>query len=510
MAERVPTVDARNAAPSFMARVAERFGLKAQGAPEGETIGEPLARVYNPDQGFIPMTWPLNFWQTGRNVISGGENTIVEACVWAYVRALAQLPGYHRKRGADNGVITRTGTAPARLLRWPNSYQTRSDFLTHTVRSLLYTGNSYWLAWPRNARNEVEALHWLDPRSCRAYAAYNGEIFYSIGDNPVIQNDLMLDREERWLIPQRDILHIKLATPRDPLVGETWLTSLAFDLANRGAMNMNISAFYNNMSRPSGVLTTEQLLTAEQVQTLRERWQQQSTGMNSGGVPILTAGLKWEAMGLNANDSQLMEAMKMSDRTVAGVFGVPGILIGLQDSTAWNSTEALMNYWLSNGLGYLLDHIETAMDQFFALPTDEYIEFDTDALLRTAFRDRVAGLKDGVMGGIYSPNEARAREGLPLVDGGEEPRVQQQQVPLSFAQVESIPPIGGQPTTPASPTPGEPAPSDGSTEGENTETDAGDGAGDGEPAKSIVEGRFSVADRLLLLEDFSNGETDDH
>jgi HK97 family phage portal protein len=496
MIDRVPSVTTSPSPASFMTRVASAFGIKAQGAPEGEIIQQPAARVFYPDQGFIPMTWPLNFWQTGYNVMSGGENTIVEACVWAYIRAIAQLPGYHRRRNPDDGVTTVTTTALSRLLRFPNIYETRSDFLTHTVRSLLYDGNAYWLAWPRNERNEPTALHWLNARSVRPYVAENGEIFYSVGDNPVIQNDLERDLRERWLVPQRDVLHIKLATPRDPLVGETWLTSLAFDLANRGAMNMNIQAFYQNMSRPSGVLSTEQILTGTQVEELRKRWKDQSTGMNSGGVPILTAGLKWQSVSLNANDSQLLEALKMNDRTIAGVFGVPGILIGLQDQTAWASTEALMNYWLSNGLGYLLDHIEVAIDQFFALPANEYTEYDTDALLRTAYKDRVEALKSGVTGGIYSPNEARAREGLSSKKGGDEPRVQQQQVPLSFAQVESIAPVGGQPTTPNNtpPAQAEPAPSDASPDGENAPDDAA------EPVKSIIDVNFVEARRLLMIE----------
>lgn len=499
MIERAPSV-AAPAPASFLTRVASRFGLKAQGAPEGQTIQQPAARVFYPDNGWIPMTWPLNFWQSGYNVLSGGENTVVEACVWAYIRAIAQLPGYHRRRKDDNGVVTVTTTALSRLLRFPNIYETRSDFLTHTIRSLLYEGNAYWLAWPRNDRNEPTALHWLNPKSVRAYVAENGEIFYSVGDNPVISGDLQADLRDRWLVPQRDVLHIKLATPRDPLVGETWLTALAFDLANRGAMNMNIAAFYQNMSRPSGVLTTDNILTGAQVTELRERWNQQSTGMNSGGVPILTAGLKWQSVSLNANDSQLIEALKMNDRTIAGVFGVPGILIGIQDQSAWASTEALMNYWLSNGLGYLLDHIETAIDQFFNLPANEYTEFDTDALLRTAYKDRVEALKSGVTGGIYSPNEARAREGLPEVEGGEEPRVQQQQVPLSFAQVESIAPIGGQPsapnnTPPAPPAQAEPAPSDDSTDGENAPDDAAEAA----PTKGIRSADFEEIGQHALL-----------
>jgi hypothetical protein len=36
-----------------------------------------------------------------------------------------------------------------------------------------------------------------------------------------------------------------------------------------------------------------------------------------------------------------------------------------------------MSYWLSNDLGFMLNHIETASDQFFVLPTDECAEYDT-------------------------------------------------------------------------------------------------------------------------------------
>jgi hypothetical protein len=110
-----------------------------------------------------------------------------------------------------------------------------------------------------------------------------------------------------------------------------------------------------------------------------------------------------------------------------------------------------MNYWLSNGLGYLLDHIEVAIDQFFMLPGDQYVEYDTDALLRTDFRTRIEALARGVQTAIFSPNEARRREGLPSVENGDEPRVQQQQVGLSWGGFEFQPP---KPTPPSATPPG--------------------------------------------------------
>ena len=94
-----------------------------------------------------------------------------------------------------------------------------------------------------------------------------------------------------------------------------------------------------------------------------------------------------------------------------------------------------MQSWIASGLGFALNHLEEAIGQLFELKgqPDEYVEFDTAALLRSAMKDRMEALTKAVQGGIYAPNEARAQEGLDEVEFGDEPRVQQQVVPLSAA-----------------------------------------------------------------------------
>ena len=52
-------------------------------------------------------------------------------------------------------------------------------------------------------------------------------------------------------------------------------------------------------------------------------------------------------------------------------------------------------------------------------------------------KDRIESLARGVQGGIFAPNEARNPEGLDSGPFGDEPRVQQQVVPLS--QIGKIP-----------------------------------------------------------------------
>jgi len=412
--------------------------------PAGEGNWHP--GPYTVSGGYLPAGAPWNFWQCDIDPVVGPGCSTVEACVWAYIRAIAQLPGYHKRELSNGGYETITTSALSRLLRAPNGYQTPSDFLVHLIRSLLYTGNSYWIA-QRNDRQEVEALHWTDPRSCRVrevkvQGQIFAEIFYEIGANPLINTPSLAGNS--LVVPARDVLHVKLDTRCNPLIGETWLSALAPELGMRNAMHNASAAFSNNMSRPSGVITTDLQIKKEDRDELRNRWNEQAKGLNTGGVPILTHGMKFQPISISNEDAQIVEQLKLNDRTIAAVFGVPAIMLGITDTGTQKTAEALMAEWLASGLGFVINHIEQAFDKFIGLAYlpygREWTEFDTRALLRSAFKDRIDGLVRGVQGGIYSPNEARALEGYASVEAGDEPRVQQQVVPLSFATAPPAPP----------------------------------------------------------------------
>ena len=90
-----------------------------------------------------------------------------------------------------------------------------------------------------------------------------------------------------------------------------------------------------------------------------------------------------------------------------------------------------MSWFLASGLGFILEHIELELNRLFNLPYGQHLNFNTRALLRSDSKSRIDALSVGVINGIYTPNEARAQEGLPPAKDGDEPRVQQQVVPLS-------------------------------------------------------------------------------
>jgi HK97 family phage portal protein len=435
---------------SWLAQIGAALGF-AKSTPEGAYHPGP----YFLERGWLPHEWGQfwNFWQMDRDPLPYGLSAMVEACVSAYAQTIAMCPFGHWRSLDNGGRELVTTSALSRIIRAPNDYQTRSDFLLNLVRSLYLDGNAYALGL-RNDRFEISSLHLMHPRQCSAATA-EGEIFYSLGGNPVIENRVQVLGFNNALaaVPARDVLHVKLQTPTDPLHGESPLSAAQMAIAATNAAMAQSIRFFGNQSRPSGVLQTDLTLTKTQVEDLRDRWNEHSKGLGSGGTPILTSGLKFNPVNVSARDAQFAEAMKLSDAQVAEVFRIPLAIIG-SEAQPVGSTEALMNLWISTGLGFALNQVELAFDRLFGLDRfdGQYSELDSSVLLRSAFRDKIEGLARAVQGGIYAPNEARALVELARAEDGDEPRVQQQVVPLSF---NAKPPEPAAPALPPPPGPPE-------------------------------------------------------
>lgn len=394
----------------------------------------------------------LNWWQMGYSLDStGGNSAIVEACCGAYAQTIAMCPGDHWRKLENGGRERVTNSALSRVLKRPNDYQSLSDFLLNLVYRLYTDGEAFAFA-VRNNRFEVSELHLM--RNGRAGVAYDGSIFYALYGNDVAER--RFPKALSGPVPARDVLHVRLHTPVNALKGVSPILATQLSLALSGAAMSQQIAFYLNQARPSFMLETDKELTRAQIMELRENWNEQTQGENAGGSPILAWGLKAKAATGNSKDNELAALLKISQEEVAMAFQMPLQVIGL-GGAPFASTEALMSSWKSRGLGFALNHIEEAFGLLFGLGgmPDEYMELNTNALMRSAFKDRIEGLARGVISGIFSPDEARLEEDLPEVSGGHGsmPRVQQQVVPLSYGTEMKPADPNAKPAAPAPPTP---------------------------------------------------------
>jgi HK97 family phage portal protein len=365
-----------------------------------------------------------------RGLTMGGNNRnvpAVYASVMANARAVSQCYPYHKQ--VVDGKHTVITTSPAsRLLRYPNEYETFSQFIYNVVAQMMFEGECMVLIVRDNSFKPV-SLH-ICPKGTASpqINPESGEIFYSIGSNP------MRPEAMDYVVPARDMIHFKQHTPRHPLIGESPIKAAALAVGINVALSETQAAFFNNMNRPSGLLSTDTVLTKDQMMQLRAAFDEQSKDWAKGKMPILGGGLKFEQLSVNSVDAQLIEAQRMSIEEVARVFGVPLPIIGDLTNATLSNVEQLISMWLSISLGSLLENLERSLDKAFDLPASQYIELDVAALLRTDFMARVEGLTKGVQGGLFTPNEAREKEGLSPVDSGDIPYLQAQMTPINLLQ----------------------------------------------------------------------------
>ena len=320
--------------------------------------GKSLEGQYREGPYYLPYTngylsadvgqW-LNWWQMGYDPQGGGTSAMVEACVNAYSQTVSMCPGDHWRAKANGGRERVTNSDLSRVIKEPNDYQSISDFLLNLVRSLYVDGNAYALAL-RNNRFEVDSLHLMHAKSSTPIVR-DGEIFYSLGGNEIISQRIAGASDRIITVPARDVLHVKFHTSiPNSLKGESPLRAVGLDLATSNEMAAQNLAFYRNQAKPSFVLTTDQKYTAEQMKALHDAMNNRSRGENQGKTMIFTDGMKPVPISMSAQDSQMVEIMRLADQRIAIALGVPLQFSAFLDRQAVPGRAALLPTTWSSGL----------------------------------------------------------------------------------------------------------------------------------------------------------------
>jgi phage portal protein BeeE len=182
------------------------------------------------------------------------------------------------------------------------------------------------------------------------------------------------------------------------------------------------------------VLTAPGAISQATADRAKAYWEENFTAENAGKVAVLGDGLKYEAMTMTAVDAQLIEQLRWNDATIAGAFGVPTHMINGAAAPATNNVEALNQQYYSQCLQIHVESIELLIDEGLGLDqvTGRTLgtEFDLHDLLRMDTATKVRTASEGVRGGIFKPNEARAWFDLEPVTGGHAVYLQQQNYSL--------------------------------------------------------------------------------
>lgn len=363
------------------------------------------------DQRSDPSTKAVG---TGRTVTD--EASLQVSAVWACVRLLsetvASLP-LNIYEDTKDGRKQAYRLPLYRLLHdKPNRYMTSVTFRETMMLNLCLHGNAY-AELERNARGDIIGLNPLPARQVKTTLLKDGSIVYVYTQ----------DRDVA-VIAKQNMLHIKLFG--NGLIGLSPLSHAAT------AIGMALNAeefganFYRNGGRPGGVLTLDKILNPEQRTQIREHFKDLNEGnSNAHRLMILEGGMKYDQVQINPADMQMLETRRFQTEEIARFFGVPGFLINdTTKTTTWGSgiDQMMTGFYKLNLRPYLTRWEQELKHALLSVAEQQKysIEFNFEGLLRADSAGRAEFYSKAVGGPVMTINEARKKENLPPVMGGDE------------------------------------------------------------------------------------------
>lgn len=216
------------------------------------------------------------------------------------------------------------------------------------------------------------------------------------------------------------------------------------------------SKFYANGAKASGMLMIPGRLKPDSAQTLKNSFEQQYAGVqNSGKTIVLEEGAKYEQLSIPQNDAQFIETRRMSRAEIAGMYGVPTILLPGSDDKAstYASSEVLNRLLIDYTLRDDCSLWEHELNTKLFPKGDHFCQFDIRDLQRGDTAARADYWQKRWQVGSISPNEIREDEGEnPIPDGDKF------YVPVNYVDASKPMPSQIEPSKPGSePTPAQPA-----------------------------------------------------
>ncbi len=402
-------------------------------------------------------------WQ--RNVVVDNQrNLLAFSAVYACVTLIANDISKLRMKlmhTNDDGVWEEVTSGPSAflpVLSKPNRYQNRIQFLTQWLIMKLLYGNVYVLK-ERDARRVVVALYVLESRLVTPLVAPDGGVYYQLNV------DQLSGLENGITVPASEIIHDRMACLWHPLIGVSPIYACGSSATQGLRIQANSATFFENMSRPSGVLTAPGEIHETTIKEIKEMFEANFSAGKIGRLAVLGDGMEYAPMTIPASDAQLIEQLKWTVEDVARCFHVPLHMIASGPNPTFQNIGSLTQQYYTQTLQTLIESLELALGEGLALPAKYGVELDLDALLRMDTASRYEAYKNGIAGGWMHPNFARLAENMKKVAGGDTPYMQQQNWSLEQLDKRDInkAPVGGShpfgnPNAPAEPPAGTPPP----------------------------------------------------
>ncbi len=347
------------------------------------------------------------------------------ACVNLVAGTIATLPVMVYRTVKGGREVARDHWLYRILHDDPNADQTAVDFWEYSSAALELRGNAY-AEKLRGASGQIIGLDPIPPgiMSC---SRVNGDIEYRWTWDGVSRRET-----------SANVLHIR-GFGGDALGGVSPMAVGANTFGHAMAMNRTSAAVFRNAMWPSGVYQTSHKLNADQIREIEDLLARKYQGaVNAGRPMVMGHDLKWSQLTMSPDDMEMLASRSFSVEDICRIWGVPPHMIGHTagntrlGSSITDQTRGFVMFTLRRRI----KRIEAALRKQLLTPRDiaqgVIIEINLEGLLRGSSSERSALYTAALQNGWMTINEVRSLENMSPVAGGDVPRMQVQNMPITM------------------------------------------------------------------------------
>lgn len=332
-------------------------------------------------------------------------------------RNIASLGIHTFERVSDTDRRRITDHPLARLIARPTPWTTRYRLIDALVQDSAIFDAAYWLKMKVDDA-DVAGLVRLEPPRITPIggAGFVPDEFRYRGDRAVID------------FPRDQVVHFRGYNPTDSVNGASPIESLRRVLAEEWEAGRMREQTLRNGARLSGYIhrpAATKPWSDEGFTRFKRDWKSQYTadGPEAGGTPILEDGMKFEPAAQTSEQLQYVQARKLTREEVAAAYHVPPPMVGIMDSATFSNITEQHKMLYQDTLGPWLTMIAEEIGLQLAPDFDGpsvYVEFNMGEKLRGSFEEQAQQLQSSVGAPWLTRNEARGRNNLPALPGGDD------------------------------------------------------------------------------------------
>ena len=344
----------------------------------------------------------------GVNVTAQSAESIsaVYGCVSAIAETVASLPLDVYRHSDDGRDKARTHPLYALLHDAQNDWQTALEFREQLQRHVLLRGNGYArIRWSGAGR--VQALEPIHPDAVQILRTSTSErLVYEYTDRHGKLQRLTAD----------EMLHLRFHSD-DGVLGRSPIAVARDTLGLALAERTHGAKMFEQGTKLSGVIETAAGTTKIQAGEIRESWAAGYGGVgNHGKTAVLPQGATFKTVSMTLEDSEWIEARKLSVIEVCRLFRCPPVIVQSMESANYSNSVELARQFITLTLRRHLVMWEQAVNKTM-LSSGFFCEHNVEGLLRGDSVTRAQFYQRGVEDGWLLRSEVRRMENLPTVEG---------------------------------------------------------------------------------------------